>query len=531
MTGTRPARAGWVWAYAFAALIVPLIGWYELLEPFGRDQGIHATIAFGLNDGLTTYRDVFNMKPPLTTGVHWLSQALFGHSMMAIRALDLLFATLTALALVGLGRALRLGRAFGVAAAFGWAVLYYSYGFWAHAQTDGWAGMLVVPALLLMALGWARAGTARLALMAGAGAVMGLAFALKYTIGGVGILVFAPLLAGWIGRDGERFRFSDFVAVTLGGLAVLVVIGGAMAAAGAWAPFVEIQDFIRGYVAYAPDDAPGLLAEVALIGMPSTYLVLLALSGLAGAIAIWRGEGRALPLVIGGLWVGAGWVSGHVQGKGFPYHYLPMVPAYAYLIGIALAWLTGLLPRTGQRRAALALAMLALFLPSQAARTDAVALAALRTSDPAATFAGLVRKGSDFDVEANLEFAEILKARRKPGDGLFVWGYGTMLYFLAGEPPRYRYPYSWPFLLDYYDGRYTADLLERLRADPPDQFVVQVDDATPWVTYNERDSEEMLAAFPALEAFLSDNYDLVETRPRFKLYELREDRAGAAPGP
>ncbi|WP_295530185.1 hypothetical protein [uncultured Thioclava sp.] len=106
-------------ARVFALIIVPLIGAYSLLEPFGRDQGIHATIAYALDNGLVTYRDVFNIKPPLTTAVHWLSQVLFGHSMMAIRELDLIFATLTALGLVEIGRLLRRGLAFGFAALWG----------------------------------------------------------------------------------------------------------------------------------------------------------------------------------------------------------------------------------------------------------------------------------------------------------------------------------------------------------------------------------------------------------------------------
>jgi len=282
------SQKNWWIARLFALVVVPLIGAYTLLEPFGRDQGIHATIAYALDNGLVTYRDVFNIKPPLTTAVHWLSQVLFGHSMMAIRVLDMIFAALTALALVEIGRLLRRGLVFGFAAPAGFALMYYSYGFWEHAQTDGWAGFLVVPALWLMLLGWqCPRGAERLWLMAGSGVALGLAFGLKYTIGGAGALIFAPLMAGLLGQTGSRFLMRDLMACVLGGLAVLALIVIVMAAFGALDPFLEIQSFLAGYVGYAPEHRPTLLREFLLIGMPSSYLIAAVAAGLVAAGMEW----------------------------------------------------------------------------------------------------------------------------------------------------------------------------------------------------------------------------------------------------
>jgi hypothetical protein len=53
MTDTAP-RPRWRTAYLCAALAVGLLGWHTLFEPFGRDQGIHATIAYAWGEGLTT---------------------------------------------------------------------------------------------------------------------------------------------------------------------------------------------------------------------------------------------------------------------------------------------------------------------------------------------------------------------------------------------------------------------------------------------------------------------------------------------
>lgn len=513
----------WI-ARVFALVIVPVIGAYTLLEPFGGDQGIHATIAYALDNGLVTYRDVFNIKPPLTTAVHWLSQMLFGHSMMAIRGLDLIFAALTAVGLVEIGRLLRRGLAFAFAAPVGFALIYYSYGYWEHAQTDGWAGFLVVPALWMMLLGWEHPkGAARLWFMLGAGVALGLAFGVKYTIGGAGVLIFAPLIAGLIGQTPARFLLRDLIACVLGGLAVLALITVAMAWFGALGPFLEIQSFISGYVGYAPTEKPGLLQELMLIGMSSRYLIGAVVLGLIAAILDWLSTRRALALVIALLWGAAGWLSGHVQGKGFSYHFLPLLPAYAMLIGIGIEGIVGLLRTTAQSRAVVFLILLGLYLPSRAAMFDGFGVIALQTHTPTKIFVAATPATSDFDLAAIVDFADVVKANRKPGDSLFLWGYSTMLYYLVDVPPRYRYAYAWPFMVDYYDGRYTQDLLDRLMADPPAQFVVQSQDATPWVTYNEKSSDEMLAAYPALEQFLTQNYHLVEKRPRFALYARSGD--------
>jgi hypothetical protein len=517
-----PQRSWWM-ARVFALIIVPLIGAYSLLEPFGRDQGIHATIAYALDNGLVTYRDVFNIKPPLTTAVHWLSQVLFGHSMMAIRELDLIFATLTGLGLVEIGRLLRRGLAFGFAAPVGFALIYYSYGFWAHAQTDGWAAFLVVAALWMMLLGWRRSkGRVRLWLMIGSGVALGLAFGLKYTIGGAGVLIFAPLIAGLIGQTHTRFLLRDLLACVLGGLAVLALIIAVMVAFGALDPFLEIQSFIVGYVGYVPKNKPGLLYEFLLIGMSSPYLIAAVAVGLIAAALEWAATRRSLSLVVALLWVLAGWVSGHVQGKGASYHFLPMLPAYALLFGIAIEAIAGLLRKPAHSRAFVMLALIALYLPSHAAKLDKYGLIAFGQPDPAKVFIAATPSSSDFDLAAIVAFADVVKAHRKPGDTLFLWGYSTMLYFLADEPPRYRYPYSWPFMVNYYDGRYTQDLLNRLRANPPTQFVLQSKDATPWVTQNPKSSDEMLAEYPALTEFLAQNYHLVAKQARFALYERND---------
>ena len=73
-----------------------------LFFPFGRDQGNYAYPAWAWLDGQMPYRDVYVFKPPATVWVHALAQLLFGHSMVAVRILDLGWTVATALCIVTL---------------------------------------------------------------------------------------------------------------------------------------------------------------------------------------------------------------------------------------------------------------------------------------------------------------------------------------------------------------------------------------------------------------------------------------------
>jgi len=74
-----------------------LLGSVSLILPFGRDQGIHAFIADSVLHGAVPYKDIYNIKPPMTTVVHAAALLLFGHSMTSIRILDLILTILISL--------------------------------------------------------------------------------------------------------------------------------------------------------------------------------------------------------------------------------------------------------------------------------------------------------------------------------------------------------------------------------------------------------------------------------------------------
>ena len=520
MTNTPP-RPGWTPAYLVAALAVIVLGWHTLFEPFGRDQGIHSTIAYAWGEGLTTYRDVYNIKPPLTTLTHRLSQMLFGVDQQAIRKLDLIVVLIAVMGLVRVMQRLNRSRAEAALSGVGFALIYYALTYWQHAQTDAWAGMTVIGSLLCLQSGWQSPGRGRALWMLAGGAALAVGVAFKYTIAAAGLLVFVPLVAG--GKD-LRFRWSDLGLYVLGGALFLGAVIAVLWSGGALKPFLEIQNFIRGYVAYGPQ-IPDLLREVMVILSPSPVIAWITFAGLLPWLAaLMRGE--SLFVVITLIWGLTAFLSGHVQGKGFPYHFMPLVPVYGILFGLFMAALLDALTRRFDRPVlargliVMGLAWCVISTPLWQRTVRSLNLYLQRA--PIEDFHAFQPMPPDFDIATTEDFAKILATHRQPGDTLFVWGYETMLYLLAKEPPRYRYPYAWPFVVDFHDGRYTHDLMTRLEADPPKHIVVQDQDGTPWVTGRPESSAEFLQIFPELRTFIEINYEEIAANERFTLMQRVE---------
>jgi hypothetical protein len=494
--------------YVAAAGAILFLGLASLWMPMGRDQGIHAAIAMAMDEGLLPYRDVYNIKPPATTLMHWLSQELFGRNMWAIRALDLAVTLAAGLALAAAVAGMTASAWTGAAAAIVFAGYYYELQLWHQAQTDGWAAAFLALSAATMVRGWRVPGWGWFLL---AGMLAAVAFSFKYTIGCFGALIFAPLLA----RDAlARFRIVDLAAFVTGGLATLALVAGIMQAAGVLEPFLEIQLYITGYI--GDGFAPVSLSDALDILRPSGAMFgafTLALAVLA--VDLLR-RGPRLATVVLMLWLWAGWISGFVQGKGFAYHYLPLLAPAAGLVAVALAVLGG---RAGPRlthpalAGALVLALLGLTLT---APRRTLALVAPESRARLAQHE-MSYETRDYSMPAILAADAALDEVRRPGESLFLWGYDPVLYLLQNEPPRYRYPYSWPFVVSFHDGRYSGDLMARLTADPPDVLVVENGDATPHVTGTDADSRAAVALVPGLETFISTNYRIVRSLQRFDI--------------
>ena len=70
------------------------------------------------------------------------------------------------------------------------------------------------------------------------------------------------------------------------------------------------------------------------------------------------------------------------------------------------------------------------------------------------------------------------------------------------------------------------ELLNDLKATPPEFFIVGRDDALPGILYTPLTSEESLVAFPPLACFVAENYEPVRDFGAFLVYRSIDRHEG-----
>jgi hypothetical protein len=482
--------------------------------------------------GKVLYRDVFNLKPPLTTGVHALALLVFGHSMTSIRLLDLLWTMATSLVLYAF-----VLRAFGSArtatlAGVLYPFQYYGFDFWCTAQTDGWLNLPLATAFLL-ALRTLRSGSpgTRRAWLA-AGTCVGLAALLKYTV-----VVATPLIAMVVliyGFGGRRERLTSVAWLATGVILVLALAGLALLAFGAMPAFIESQ---FGLVpSYARLNGPGGTLIGRFIGplIGESCLRVVAMTGLAGVLAVaatlFLRPGVRPALVLVACWLAVALFSTISQGKFFLYHFLPLVAVTSVTVTAAWAAFPG---DVGPRWSRLIVTALGLVLALTLAATSGYSD---RFADLATVVLGRrsLREywdspaydlGADFSLRDDLALSDYLTAHTGPQERVFIWGFEPMVYFVAQRQMVSRFPYTFPLVFHWRPDRFRTEMMAAHSAAPAQVFVVEHGDRQFWVMGHFKDSAQTLHEFEPLRDFVASRYRKELSVGRFDVYRLSRPSA------
>jgi 4-amino-4-deoxy-L-arabinose transferase-like glycosyltransferase len=550
-----------------AALLAP-----SLHYPFGRDQSVFAYVAQTMQHGGLPYRDVWDLKPPGIYAVYRAILALFGTSMTAVRAADLICACATALALFGLGR--RFGGPVAAASAAVWyAAAYFRMEFWAMAQAESFAAMPVVAALACWWRGWERHSPV---LFLVAGLLGGIGAALKFTM----VLPLAvPILLTLATRPRVAVERSSAKQWLLA--ALLTAVGVAlpliasilwMRGAGCWENYLAIQrGFVSGYTRLYLSSLPRRgLRHTLEFALRYAFLLLLAVAGLrylhrariAGTPAVDpsrdregavpglpversspdreplpHGLGsdpaidaapvvstiRPLPFLLG--WLLAAVIEVWAQGKFFRYHWIAALPPLCLLAGVGAAWLAAW-PRERRRWvpvSALALALPALWsLVANGPEYVAAAGRALQRVPERVYLARFGRpEGGDFSFLGDVMAAQYVRAARAPERGVFIWGFEPLVYLLSGTSPPTRFIFAVPLVAPWAPAAWREELMRDLRAHPPQIILVVSHDVYPWATGLRADSAALLKQFPALNSFVQQHYQFQQVIEDFIVYRKR----------
>jgi len=457
-----PQRLWWRPATGvLAAVLLLAIGLRlpALAEPIGVDQGIFATFAMALRDGLAPYRDVWDQKPP---GIHLLYLAAItigGASAHSIFWLDFtgwaataLFIGLLARRLSGNGAA---GWVIGTYALLSLPYIRYGYGgFLERAVPEVFINACVAGAACLLAAADGRVWRA----MAAGGAI-GAAAVLKPWA----LALWPSVVLGAKPDANVPARLRLLAAAVPGLLAVplalWVWLWSADALGEAW---TAIVDYNRAYLARGPGMlvfADRFVHHVWWLTKTDPLWMLGVAGALNGGIRAVRSRRLDPVWVVGVAWLSLAVLAAAGSGiRLFTTYFIPCQPPLALLAGSCLL----AAPPGGRQRAdvtvALAMAVvvgartLYLDLPGRVANPLMADVAALRVAEGSpAHLAYLERFGSynagrGYSARANWELAEYVRRTTARSDRCYIFGMAPAVYVDSDRLPANRFLFVWAAL-------------------------------------------------------------------------------------
>lgn len=513
------------------SLVVFILGAPSLTYPFSRDQGEYAYIAVAALEGKAIYRDVFNVKPPLTHLVHELALLAFGRSMLSIRILDLLWQGATALLILLIAEQSCQRRGIGVLAGAIYGLAYYAGTYWSTAQTDGFLNLPVALGVLAF-LEARKRGQAWAYLISGA--ALGVAALFKYPIA-----ILLPFLVLLIPRPWGRHTLRPLLWLALGFALPLALAAADLARQGTLDDFLYIQTrYIPAYTSGRSGQQGYLAGLLQHLLVLERHAILMWLSAAALAIELAHAiRQKALPqtLLIAFWWLAA---LAHyaTQAKGYVYHAVPLLAPQAIIIAQLPYLLKDRANLSGALRVG-ALGLLQIFslalVVGYTARgypyTHQALFQVLLGDRPleavydAPAFGTCGGGGAtDYGTYTELEAARYIEARTLPGDTIFVWGFEPTVYFLSRRASASRFIHNDPLYGDFPWPALQQQCLAELERSAPRYIIVVRNDPIPKISGVPDDSETALARFQELAHMLAREYAPEVVMGDFTLYRRQE---------
>jgi hypothetical protein len=501
---------------AFCALALAPTLTYRM----GTDQGVFAYMGAAILEGRWPYLHTWESDFP---GLMWLQALeilLLGKSVAMFRLFDLIFQLGNAYLIFRIAARVAGGRLAGAVAAILFCLTYQGYGPWNTAQREGFGLFFVLGGFLLYFTAERRPAWLT---AAGIGLGFGVAFTIKPTLLPLAAF-YAPLALQLKSRQAWRVAVTAAFSAALPIVCIVLsywVLGGLTQLYEACIAYQAI------YTARLRGSDPLLIYWMHKIGRIGRNAV--ALSVLYPAFLLW-GERRAERAMLLLAYLGSVYAV-FVQGTFAGYHYIPGLAVGSILIGHVFSQVTGLV--FGRRELSLGRRRISL----QGAVTYVVLLAAFplylrwptvetlltrRFLNPPET--GAFKNATVFDFTEDFDVAAYLRLHTRPQDPIQVWGYESLVYYLADRYASSRFQMTHPLVMHAPGAtltpmqlRWRADFLRDIDERPP-VYVAVVRDDNWWWAPEEHTSEELLDDFPEWKRVLERDYHLEETIGRFLIY-------------
>ncbi len=508
------------WLFTFMVLSVCAI----LLSPtltyrMCVDQGVFAFMGSELLMGNWPYICTWESDFPGLMILQALEIFIFGKSVTMFRLFDLFFQLGNAylIYLITYRVANRFG-AYLAAAIF--CLIYQGYGPWNTAQREGF-GLFFILLGYWFYLTSERRNDILTALVIGLG--FGYAVTIKPTLITMTIF-YVPLL--W---SVNRKSFSSILASIVGFIAPTIVILSFYWSQGG---LVHIYEACVGYQSIYTERLRGegsqlqfWWSKLSKLGIQSVGI-----SIIYGFFLLWGNARRErLMLYLGYL---GSICAVFIQGTFAGYHYLPGLGVGSILIGTMFFHISSIFIKRYSvfqdwRVSAvtqLIIVQLIIFsaLPLYLRMKPVYNLLTLHFLER--PHPEEYRNGTVFDFAEDYDVAKYLEAHTLPHDPIQVWGYESLVYYLANRHAASRFQMTHPLVMRI-PGQEISPMQQRWRqefmndvAKQRPKYIAVVQDDNWWWSPGMKTSEELLDDFPEWKEYIQNNYALEHKIGRFLIY-------------
>jgi len=476
-----------------------------LAYPLGRDQGMYANIGQAIVDGGLPYISMWDIKPPPIYYLYAGAITLFGSSVSAVRALDLLLIPVAMLALCAYGRQLE-RRGLGVLAALFLGVFALSDSFENLTQSDSLAMVPMVGAALTTLLAGTKPQGSRGALVYSllTGLLCGVLLWFKQYY--VFIVAAFALSHLWTRlREKPMLPVREMLAFSLGGL---LTGGSLLVIFASQGILAEMLIIAQGTAAY---NALGYDRDEFLFGMGNglysrwlrwSPLLILAAVGLVGWLARrgWR-DGLLAGWRLALLWFVGGLAFLLVQAKGFDTHWLPLLPPLCLFAAAAISPTRERVRSLTGAQVIVGLGALAILIGNTWVPYWPYAIG---QQSQVAYYEHFV--AGDLRAAESLQVVSYLQRDLAPGSSLYIFGFRPEVAFMGGWRPATRFQAQFPLVAPWFPAGWRDETVTTLWAALPPVVLIVQNDYMPWVTGQDADSHVLLQDLTELNNWLMANY-------------------------
>lgn len=510
--------------FGFVVLLAGAVfGSVSLTYPFGRDQAIYAYAGKLLLEGKMNYLHVFDLKPP---GIHFLFafiQFVSGESMLSARIFDIVWQVFTAFVVLIIAFRITSEKILSLLSSFFYLYLYYRQDYWHTLQADGSLNLLFVLSVLLLLSSHYHHSFIKIFF---AGMLFAAALIFKYTI-----IIFIPLLIIVLllnKKDLFSLRVKNVLFFSAGlllvGAAVILLYYSTNALNAFWdIQFTQTPLYTK--IAYETETAGYISSQLFKLFAYSVYSPLIWLS--FGAFVYTAIKGKMdFPKLLILSWVISSLFSLIIQWKFYYYHFLVVIPA----LSVGAVYGLSVIKNAFSSKIIVYRTILILFLLGyslfafkpyvQNYETLFSFLSGKENMEEVYVKNGFT-SDSVFMIGKTLKAVETVKNETSIDDGIYVWGFDPLIYYLSDRECVSRFIYNFPLLWKGENAAFRNEFMAEIEKNNPKMIIVASNDPLYFISGFDEDSKRLIKRFPEFDAIISSKYMYKSNSGDYEIYELK----------